>query len=390
MESHLGDYAGLLARAGYTVTVLTGEARPQPIDQVHILSHPLLRLSEHRRAAQAGERDGRGLSQAEHQQTGELHRWLREVVEDRAVRLLHGHNLHHFSPVPALALNRLREQTGTALFHTYHSIWPDDPWTAQFCRSWDRHYVVSDYLARACREHLGIRARRTYLGIPTHRFQQLGHPPPGDEFRVLLPARLIPDKGAELAVEMLARLRASGLRVRLVLTNPPEVVDWHGEQQGFLDQLDELVDARGLRSHVDLVKAAREEMAQLYAGADVVVYPSNYPEPLGLAPLEAMSAGRPVVVTGIGGLPEAVRDGETGYVVPAGDLDGLSDRVRRLLLDPELSRRMGVQGRAHVDSRFNLRTYAQAMDQAYATFLEGPARIPAPQRLNQRSLRRPA
>ncbi|MGX1368401.1 glycosyltransferase involved in cell wall biosynthesis [Streptomyces canus] len=368
VESHLADYAALLARRGYRVTLLTGEKRPQPVDQVEILTHPLLRLAEYHRTALGGAR--RRLTPLEQRQAAELLEWLTRTVESRGVQLVHGHNLHHFSPVPALALSRLRERTGTPLLHTYHSIWPEDPWTAQFCRSWDGHYVVSDYLAFACRTHLGIRARRTYLGIATSRFRDLPPPRPGGVGTVLLPARLIPDKGAELAVRMVGRLRRTGLSVRLVLTSPHEVVDWHEEQQGFLLRLNRLIDDLHLRPHVDLVPTPKELMPRLYARSHVVVYPSDYPEPLGLAPLEAMSAGRPVVVTATGGLPEAVIHGRTGYVVTPGDLDQLAERVRCLVLDPELAGRLGRQGRRHVERQFNLHTYVDKMSAQYSALVE--------------------
>ncbi|MEU2585334.1 glycosyltransferase family 4 protein [Streptomyces avermitilis] len=371
VESHLADYAGRLTRRGYQVTLLTGEARPQPVDRVEILTHPLLRLAEYHHAALGEDsRTGRWLTPVEQRRAAELHEWLARVVDARDIRIVHGHNLHHFSPVPALALNRLREQTGTTLLHTYHSVWPEDPWTAQFCRSWDGHYVVSDYLAFACRTHLGIRARRTYLGIATDRFRSLPPPRSDGPHTVLLPARLIPNKGAELAVRMLDTLRRTGLSVRLVLTSPQEVVDWHEEQQGFLDRLNRLIDGLGLRPHVDLVPTPKELMPRLYACAHVVVYPSDYPEPLGLAPLEAMSAGRPVVVTATGGLPEAVLHDRTGYVVTPGDLDQLSDRVRRLLLDPALSKRLGREGRRHVERQFNLDTYVDKMCADYSALLD--------------------
>ena len=371
VESHLADYAASLARRGHRVTLLTGEPRPQPVDQVEILSHRLLRLTEYRAGAPGGTRGGRRwVTPAEERQAAELYAWLARVVDSHGIQLVHGHNLHHFSPVPALALSRLRERTGTPLLHTYHSIWPEDPWTAQFCGSWDGHFVVSEYLAFACRTHRGIRARRVYLGIATSRFRDL--PPARDDGprTVLLPARLIPDKGAELAVRMIGALRQSGLPVRLVLTSPHEVVDWHEEQQGFLVRLNRLIDDLRLRSHVDLVPAPKEKMPGLYARSHVVVYPSDYPEPLGLAPLEAMSAGRPVVVTATGGLPETVVHGRTGYVVTPGDLGQLSDRVRTLLLDPDLSRRLGQEGRRHVERQFNLQTYVDKMSAQYSALMK--------------------
>jgi glycosyltransferase involved in cell wall biosynthesis len=346
VESHLADYAASLAQRGHRVTLLTGEPRPQAVDQVEILSHRLLRLAEYRGGTAGGTHGGpRWVTPIEERQAAELYAWLARVVDTRGIQLVHGHNLHHFSPVPALALNRLRERTSTPLLHTYHSIWPEDPWTAQFCGSWDGHFVVSEYLAFACRTHLGIRARRIYLGIATGRFRDL---PPAREDgprTVLLPARLFPDKGAELAVRMVSALRQQGLSVRLVLTSPHEVVDWHEEQQGFLVRLNRLIDELRLRSHVDLVPTPKERMPGLYARSHVVV-------------------------TATGGLPETVVHGRTGYVVTPGDLDQLSDRVRSLLLDPGLSRRLGQQGRIHVERQFNIQTYVDKMSAQYAALMK--------------------
>jgi glycosyltransferase involved in cell wall biosynthesis len=99
-----------------------------------------------------------------------------------------------------------------------------------------------------------------------------------------------------------------------------------------------------------------------------VIYPSTYPEPLGLAPLEAAAAGRPSVVTRTGGLPETVRHRRTGYIVPPGDLDALTDRVRSLLMHPRRARRMGKAGRARVRKKFTLDSYVDHMVELYRGF----------------------
>jgi glycosyltransferase involved in cell wall biosynthesis len=79
-------------------------------------------------------------------------------------------------------------------------------------------------------------------------------------------------------------------------------------------------------------------------GADVFLLPSET-EAFGLAALEAMACEVPVVATAVGGLPEVVVDGETGYLRPVGDVQAMAAAVLRLLEDDELRRGMGEAGR---------------------------------------------
>jgi glycogen(starch) synthase len=85
----------------------------------------------------------------------------------------------------------------------------------------------------------------------------------------------------------------------------------------------------------------------LVAGADVVVLPSRYEE-LGTALVEAMAAGRPVVATRVGGIPELVRDGVDGLLVPPDDPEALAKAVIRVLANPVLAAELGASGRARV------------------------------------------
>ena len=87
---------------------------------------------------------------------------------------------------------------------------------------------------------------------------------------------------------------------------------------------------------------------------DVLAVPSVGEEGFGLTVLEGMAASRPVVVFASGGLPEFVRDGETGLVVPKGDAVALAAAVLRALNDPALARRLGAAGR-RCAARFTLK-----------------------------------
>jgi glycosyltransferase involved in cell wall biosynthesis len=95
-----------------------------------------------------------------------------------------------------------------------------------------------------------------------------------------------------------------------------------------------------------------DELQRLYGRAAVVACPSRR-EGFGVACLEAMAHGRPVVATSVGGLRDLVVDGETGLVVPPRDADALRSALERLLGDVELRRRLGAAGRERARERFS-------------------------------------
>ncbi|MFE0177835.1 glycosyltransferase family 4 protein [Streptomyces sp. NPDC059002] len=364
MESHLWDYSRLLARQGNRVTVLTGTPGAQSPGQpgVEVLTHPALDLAR----LEPGPDDRQRLA-----------RWFADVLGERGIRLVHCHNLHHFSEAPAKALEALREPLRLVLCHTYHSIWgdPGSRDSALTAAEWDAHYAVSEFLRTACAEVLGVVAERTYLGIDTAPYARVAPldvtPRPGT---VLLPARLIPDKGALLALgalDLIVRRRMCVFEPRLLLTDTRQTVDFHGEKIGFRERVEKEIEKRRLEPYVEFMEAGVDQMPDLYAESTVVVYPSLFDEPMGLAPLEAMCAARPVVVTRMGGLGEGVdSDGVIGYLVPDRDEEQLAARLAELLDDRETGRLMGMRGRAHVQEHFDLsRIYLARMQDDYRALL---------------------
>src|SRR5205085_12513615 len=107
-----------------------------------------------------------------------------------------------------------------------------------------------------------------------------------------------------------------------------------------------------------------DELERLYARAAVVVLPS-YREGLPLCVLEAMAHGRPVVASAVGGIPELVEDGVTGYLAEPGDVEGLRAALRRLLDDPTLRRRMGAAARRRMAERCSWERVTAATLEAY-------------------------
>jgi glycosyltransferase involved in cell wall biosynthesis len=111
-----------------------------------------------------------------------------------------------------------------------------------------------------------------------------------------------------------------------------------------------------------------DELERLYARAAVVVCPSRR-EGFGVACLEAMAHGRPVVATDVGGLRDLVVDGETGLVVPPRDPAALRAALEQLLADPKLRQRLGAAGRQRARERFSWDAVTSAVVDAYAEAL---------------------
>ncbi|HEV2591706.1 MAG TPA: glycosyltransferase family 4 protein [Gaiellaceae bacterium] len=112
----------------------------------------------------------------------------------------------------------------------------------------------------------------------------------------------------------------------------------------------------------------RDDVPQLLADAGVFVLASRS-EGLPISVLEAMAAGLPVVASDVGGLREQVVDGETGYLVPAGDVTALTDALARLLDDPALRERIGAAARARAEELFDLPAFRRAHVDLYRSLL---------------------
>jgi glycosyltransferase involved in cell wall biosynthesis len=119
------------------------------------------------------------------------------------------------------------------------------------------------------------------------------------------------------------------------------------------DKLMQVVKSRGLTDRVKFL-GLRDDIEVILSSTNVFVCPSVWEEAFGLVVAEAMSCGVPVVASRIGGIPEIVRDGETGFLVPPGDPMAFAEAIDRILYDPALWREFSLRARERIVLEFDL------------------------------------
>lgn len=100
-------------------------------------------------------------------------------------------------------------------------------------------------------------------------------------------------------------------------------------------------------------KLSYEDIMSLYTDSDIVLLSSIHPEPFGRISIEAMVAGKPVIASNIGGIPEIVENGVTGILVPPNNPKEFADAIIKLIEDENLRKEMGKNGRKIVNDKFN-------------------------------------
>jgi len=157
---------------------------------------------------------------------------------------------------------------------------------------------------------------------------------------------MIPEKGIPELLETARILLAINSRVHFVLVGEGE----------FREQFMNEAATMGIADHVTWTGLIQDPFdAGVYESADIVCQLSEWEELFGWMIAEAMAYGKPIVATKVGGIPELVEDGVSGFLVERGDSTNAAERLNQLALDAELRRRLGAAGRRVVSEKFDLR-----------------------------------
>ncbi len=165
-------------------------------------------------------------------------------------------------------------------------------------------------------------------------------------------ARMAPQKGLNYLVEAIPLVNAALSRQGKEPGQAADVFFIIAGEGPLRPELEELASRLGVRDRV-LFPGYVQDIRGLFACFDLFVIPS-IAEGLSITTIEAMASGLPVVAAAVGGLPELVRSGETGYLVRPRDAGELAAAVVRLLTDPPARIRFGLHGRLSVGRQFSI------------------------------------
>ena len=291
---------------------------------------------------------------------------LRSVVADESPDVVHLHaSRAHVLGSAGAALARARVVVVTRrMDHPVKMIWPN---TSAYGR-WTTAVVA---ISRAVRDALissGVdpdKIRVIESGADVERFASAAVDPEirkslgvGDGVPLVCTAASLTErKGISYLLEASAILKDEGSPIHVIVAGDGPIrkeLEAHAQELG--------VDASFVGFYGD--------MPALIASADVFVMPS-LAEGLGVAAIEAMAGGRPVVASAVGGLAESVIDGKTGFLVPPADARAFADALRRLLSNPELAESFSSAGRARVRENYSLNNMASRNEALYFELLDG-------------------
>jgi starch synthase len=271
----------------------------------------------------------------------------------------------------------------TKLVTTVHSLEPLRPWKEEqlgsgyVVSSWmervgiensDRVIAVSKEMREDVLEHFDVEPDKVVVihnGIDLGKYRRTDDASALSQYGiekpyVLFVGRISRQKGIMHLLDAAATIRP-GVKIVLIAGTPDtkEVEEELGERVASLDNV--IWINRML---------PREHVIQLYSHASVFACPSVY-EPFGIINLEAMACEIPVVASAVGGIPEVVVDGETGFLVPPANPDELASAINRILDSDELGRELGKAGRLRVERYFSWEAIAEQTRDMYLEMLDG-------------------
>ena len=297
---------------------------------------------------------------------------LKTLIQKRGIQILHTH-LYHADLYGWLAT---RAGTRPRLLSTVQGInffWEMETyprkissrihshWYRGIYRSFDGVAACSEALKQAICTRRGIqvppkKVRAIHNSIDVEQIRADGlsvrnaQPFPAVK-KIVTVANFYPVKGHRVLLEALRHLAndsAPPFECLLVGEGPER------------SRLEQQAREAGLGSKVRFI-GSRSDIPSILKGSDLFVFPSRW-DGLGIAVLEAMAVGLPVVACAAGGVPEIIRNGENGILVPPDDPAALADGIRGLLKEPESARRLIAPALETVESRFDARRMVQSYE----------------------------
>ena len=370
VETHLTILLPRFVRLGHKVNLLTcsfeGVKAEDTYKGVGIYRQPIMDLNWLTK---------RGVNGITEEVRGVYSKYIDKVKPD----CLHAHNMHYFSKIHALELQKIAQKKGIPLFLTAHNVWDDNLFLDLIKRvKWTHIIAVSHFIAR---EIIGTGCNHRNITVIHHGIDQNIYSPkinPTSVYKkypvlkgkrvVFHPARMGLAKGCDVTIKALRLIKKRFPDVLLILAGTKNIIDWSLTQEKDIAYMVRLVKFLMVEDNVLIDSFPLEDMPKLYAASSVCVYPSTASEPFGLTMLEALSSGKPMIITKTGGMPEIIKEGVNGFIVPVKDFESLASRTIQLLSDDDLRERLGYTGRQIVEQQYTKEIVAHNTLNLYKRF----------------------
>ncbi len=283
-------------------------------------------------------------------------------------------HLHsHFTTGATTAAMLASEISGIPYSYTLHGpadflepyLWRLDEKTARArFVSTISHYARSQLMFFSDPDHWD-RIHIIHCGVAPERYARTARDRADGKCRLVFVGRIAPVKGLRILIDAITRLTDELPELELVLVGD-------GPDRALIEDA-----ARPLGNRVRFTGyLSQDEVAQALGEADIAILPS-FAEGVPVFLMEALASGKPVIATQVAGVGELVEEGDSGLLVPPGDLDGLVDAIRTLARDPERRAAMGAHGRARVAAEFDIDTEAARLARLFAGEADGVRPSPA-------------
>lgn len=371
VESHLATMLPVMVKNGQKVSLVTcsaeGTKPNENYEGVEIYRTPLMDLNW------LFKRGLEGIGM-------ELKSYLNAVVDKEKPELFHAHNMHYFSKIHLEILSEISKNKGIPVVLTAHNVW-DDVLYLDLVKyfDWARIIAVSHYIKS---EMLGIGFNDSQItvihhGIDTKKYRPdvstvnilKKHPRLKGRRIIFHPARMGLGKGCDVSIKALTLVKDTYPDVILIQAGTKNIIDWGETQQKDIAYFVNLIKLMKLSEYVLIDAFSMREVAELYALAEVCVYPSSASEPFGLTMLESLAAAKPIIVTRMGGMPEIIQDGINGFVIPVRNYEALSMHIMQLLSNKPLAKQLGNTGRQIVKRQFTKEIMTQNTTEIYNSVL---------------------
>ena len=308
--------------------------------------------------------------------------WLRRLLKQESVDLVHGFTIKsavYGALAARFAGNRARISAVTGMGYVFTSNDLKARVLRPLVRVWLRGALTGnrarlilqnpDDVAFFEQERLCSPAQMRLIlssGVDCNRFSPVERKRvQGEPLRVLLPARLLRDKGIGEFVEASRSLKASGRKIDFLLAGDPD----EGNPAAVPEELLKAWQGEGLIQRLGHV----HDMPALYRSVDVVVLPS-YREGVPKSLIEAGACGVPLITTDVPGCREVVVNGQNGFLIPVKDAHALANAIAELDDSEERRHKMGIKARQIAFEKFDEKIVLRQTLAVYDELLEGNCR----------------